>query len=201
MYYKKDWLWKNICVTDSSDMNIEPIQGDRCFIIGQHVREKQKLHQVTENLLAGGFRYFNIFGEQAELWKELILKRRGDNKNLQIESSKVDRIKMSYDLAMFSTLFPESLNIVLSDDEYFTEYLIEDLDNIFYNKSEFTVYDWQKFRSGFEFNYHGKDGIISVSNVTVLGFLGEEKYFQMSDKGFRYKLFDGKSFYEIWKES
>ena len=128
MYYKKDWLWKNICVTDSSDMNIEPIQGDRCFIIGQHVREKQKLHQVTENLLAGGFRYFNIFGEQAELWKELILKRRGDNKNLQIESSKVDRIKMSYDLAMFSTLFPESLNIVLSDDEYFTEYLIEDLD-------------------------------------------------------------------------
>ena len=201
MYYKKDWLWKNICVTDSRDMNIEPIQGERCFIIGQHVSEKQKLYQVTDNLLAGGFRYFNIFGAQAELWKELILKRRGDNKNLQIESSKVDRIKMSYDLAMFSTLFPESLNIVLSDDEYFTDYLIEDITNIFSHKSEFTVYDWQKFRSGFEFNYHGKDGIISVSNVTVLGFLGEEKYFQMSDKGFRYKLFDGKSFYEIWKES
>ncbi len=33
---------------------------------------------------------------------------------------------------------------MISDDEYFTEYLVEDLDNIFSGKSLFTPSDWKK---------------------------------------------------------
>ena len=106
---------------------------------------------------------------------------------------------MSYNIAMLSTLKPESINFVISDDEYFTEYLIEDLHDIFCEEFQFTIHDWRKFRDGFEFNYHSKDAIISVSKKDVLiGFLGEEKYFSTFDKAIRYKLFVAKSFSEIW---
>lgn len=93
-----------------------------------------------------------------------------------------------------------SINFIISDDEYFTSYLLEDLNNIFSGKSEFTTSDWQKFRAGYEFNYGGKDAIISISKDILIGFLGEEKIFKNIDKAFREKLFDGKNFYEIWND-
>ena len=92
------------------------------------------------------------------------------------------------------------LSRILSAPPYFTEYLYEDLHNIFSGKARFSPYDWQRFRSGFEFKVYGKDAIVSIYNGVVVGFLGEEKKFDTMDKGFRYKLFDGKSFEEIWDE-
>ncbi|WP_459129736.1 hypothetical protein [Guggenheimella bovis] len=89
---------------------------------------------------------------------------------------------------------------MLSDDEYFTDYLLEDLERIFSGKSAFTPYDWQKFRSGFEFKYQGKDAIVSILDGIVIGFLGEEMHFDSMFKGFHYELFFGKSFYDIWEE-
>ena len=97
-------------------------------------------------------------------------------------------------------LKPESTNFVISDDEYFTEYLIEDLHDIFSEKSKFTPFDWKKFKDGYEFIYHKKDAIVSISGDISIGFLKKEKIFNSIDKAFRYKLFDGKSFNEIWDE-
>lgn len=109
-------------------------------------------------------------------------------------------MSMSYNLAMLATLKPESTNFVISDDEYFTEYLIEDLHDIFSEKSKFTPFDWKKFKDGYEFIYHKKDAIVSISGDISIGFLKKEKIFNSIDKAFRYKLFDGKSFNEIWDE-
>lgn len=200
MYYKSEWVWNNICILDSHDMNLEPQSGDHCFIIGHHVKHQSVLDRAAKILIMGGFCYFNIFGEQAELWEEAILKK-AEKKDLpQIETSKVAREEMSYNLAMLATLKPGSMNYVFSDDEYFTEYLVQDVQDIVSGKSKFTPYDWQKFRRGFEFNYHGKDAIISISNGVVVGFLREAKSFRTIMEGFRYELFDGKSFNEIWEE-
>lgn len=120
--------------------------------------------------------------------------------SIEIEASTLARAEMSYNLAMLASLKPQKINFVLSDDDYFTEYLYEDLHNIFSGKARFSPYDWQRFRSGFEFKVYGKDAIVSIYNGVVVGFLGEEKKFDTMDKGFRYKLFDGKSFEEIWDE-
>lgn len=121
-------------------------------------------------------------------------------RQIQVEASKIDRMSMSYNLAMLATLKLESTNFVISDDEYFTEYLIEDLHDILSGRSKFTPFDWKKFKDGYEFIYHKKDDIVSISEDIVIGFLKKEKIFNSIDKAFRYKLFDGKSFNEIWDE-
>lgn len=199
MYYN-NWIWKNIFVIDSHDMKFDAFPGDHCFIIGHHIKSKSILEEAVDNLLKAGFTYFNIFGQQANLWAEAILIKGRGERQIQVEKSSVDRMRMSYDLAMLARLKEKSINFVISDDEYFTSYLIEDLQDIFSGKSKFTLLDWKKFRAGYEFNYAGKDAIISVSTDVLIGFLGKEKNFSSMDKAFRDKLFDGKNFYEIWSE-
>lgn len=109
-------------------------------------------------------------------------------------------MRMVYDLAMLAILKPDSVNYVVSDDEYFTEYLVKDLQDIYSDRSHFTVYDWKKFRDGFEFVYNDKDAIVSYSKQLQIGFLGQEKKFNSIEKGFKNKIFDGKNLFEIWEE-
>lgn len=200
MHYKNKWICNNICISDINDMNFEICSGEHCFIIGHHIKEKYILKEAINRLVTAGFDYFNIFGEQADLWSEVIITKENQKRQIQVEASKIDRISMSYNLAMLATLKPESTNFVISDDEYFTEYLIEDLHDILSGRSKFTPFDWKKFKDGYEFIYHKKDAIVSISEDIVLGFLKKEKIFNSIDKAFRYKLFDGKSFNEIWDE-
>lgn len=199
--YENKWVWQNIYVRDSHDMRFEVFPGDHCFIIGHHVKSKSILEEAADKLVKAGFNYFNIFGEEANLWAEVILiKAKEKRQSIHVEQSKVDMVRMTYDLAILATLKENSINFVVSDDEYFTSYLLEDLNDIFSGKSEFATSDWQKFRAGYEFNYGGKDAIISISKDILIGFLGEEKIFENIDKAFREKLFDGKNFYEIWND-
>ena len=200
MYYTGKWIEKNIYLLDSHDMQVDLVQGDHCFLIGYHVKFPSTVNQTSAKLIEGGFRYFNIFGKRAHLWEEALFQKAGSEIPIQIEASTIARQEMSYTLAMLATLKPQNINFVLSDDEWFTEYLVEDLHTIFSGKSLFTPYDWQKFRSGFEFKVHGKDAIVSVCDGVVAGFLGEEKAFDSIDKAFRHPLFDGKSFIELWEE-
>lgn len=190
----------NISILDSHDMSIDAIQGDHCFLIGHHVNHLPGLRQTAHLLLAGGFHYFNIFGEQANLWKAVLVQLADPQNTMTIETSKVDNLAFSYTLAMVASLQPHAQNVVLSDDDLFTDYLVQDVQDILHGKSGFSPTDWQKFRSGFEFNYHGKDAIVSVQEGVVVGFLGEEKTFASCDRAFRDKLFDGRSFREIWEE-
>ncbi|WP_454205960.1 hypothetical protein [Peptoniphilus sp. Marseille-Q6390] len=201
MYNDNKWIWKNIYVRDSRDMSFDAFPGEHCFIIGHHVKSKSVIKEATDNLVNAGFSYFNIFGQQANLWAEAILiKAKEKRQSIHLEQSKVDMIRMTYNLAMLATLKEESINLIISDDEYFTSYLLEDLYDIFSGKSEFTPLNWQKFRAGYEFNYCGKDAIISISKDILIGFLGEEKIFENINEAFREKLFEGKNFYEIWND-
>lgn len=199
MNYYNEWIRDNIFVIDIHDMKIGKYKGDNCFIIGHHIREQYIIDNSVKNLLNGGFNYFNIFGEQSNLWAKAIDMQAIDQNVVTIEKSKVDRNAMPYNLAMYATLEPESRNFVFSDDEYFTEYLIEDMNDIFSGETPFTPYDWQKFKCGFEFTYNGKDAIVSISDDVVVGFLGEEKTFKTIYKGFNDKIFEGKSLVEIWE--
>lgn len=99
------------------------------------------------------------------------------------------------------TFETESINYLISDDEYFTEYIIEDLDDILNENTLFTPSDWKRFRDGYEFTYHNKNAIISIGEDLLIGFLGNEKSFSYSDKGINAYIFDGISFAEIWIDS
>lgn len=200
MYYDNYWILENICILDSYNMVFEPILGNHCFIIGHHMKTKYILENTAKKLLDSGFDYFNIFGQQANLWSEALLSKNNSHNKIHIETTIIDNMRMVYDLAMLSILKSESVNYVVSDDDYFTEYLVEDLQNIFEGNSPFTVYDWKMFRDGFEFVYNNKDAIISYSKQLQIGFLGQEKSFNSIEKGFKYKLFDGKNLFEIWSE-
>lgn len=200
MYYNYEWIWDNICIKDSHVMNFEPISGDNAFIISHHVRDKLKIERAVKSLLENGFRYFNIFGEFSDLWAKAISIRSKTSNKIKIEASKIEMSRMVYDLAIMKVLKPDLTNYVISDDEYFTEYLVEALEKIISGKSTLTPYDWKEFKEGFEFSYNKKDAIISVSNDIIVGFLGDEKTFDNIDDAFYYKIFDGKSLYEIWKE-
>lgn len=200
MYYDNERLWDNICIKDSYVMDFEPISGDNAFIISHHLREKLKIEKGVKSLLEQGYRYFNIFGEFSDLWAKAISIRAKTSSKIKIEASKIERSRMVYDLAMMRVLRPDLTNYVISDDEYFTGYLVEDLEKILSGKSLFTPYDRKEFKDGFEFSYNKKDAIISVSNDIVLGFLGAERSFDTLYDAFYCKLFDGKNLYEIWEE-
>lgn len=200
MYYNYEWIGDNICIKDSHVMNFEPISGNNAFIISHHVRDKLKIERGVKSLLENGFRYFNIFGEFSDLWAKAISIGSKTSNKIKIEASKIEMSRMVYDLAMMKVLKPDLINYVISDDEYFTEYLVEDLEKIISGKSTFTPYDWKEFKEGLEFSYNKKDAIISVSKDIVIGFLGDEKTFDTINDAFYYKIFDGKSLYEIWNE-
>lgn len=200
MYYDNERLWDNICIKDSYVMDFEPISGDNAFIISHHLREKLKIEKGVKSLLEQGYRYFNIFREFSDLWAKAISIRAKTSSKIKIEASKIERSRMVYDLAMMRVLRPDLTNYVISDDEYFTGYLVEDLEKILSGKSLFTPYDRKEFKDGFEFSYNKKDAIISVSNDIVLGFLGAERSFDTLYDAFYCKLFDGKNLYEIWEE-
>ena len=200
MYYDNERPWDNICIKDSYVMDFEPISGDNAFIISHHLREKLKIEKGVKSLLEQGYRYFNIFGEFSDLWAKAISIRAKTSSKIKIEASKIERSRMVYDLAMMRVLRPDLTNYVISDDEYFTGYLVEDLEKILSGKSLFTPYDRKEFKDGFKFSYNKKDAIISVSNDIVLGFLGAERSFDTLYDAFYCKLFDGKNLYEIWEE-
>lgn len=73
MHYKNKWIWNNICISDINDMNFEICSGEHCFIIGHHIKEKYILKEAINRLVTAGFDYFNIFGEHADLWSEVII--------------------------------------------------------------------------------------------------------------------------------
>lgn len=75
MHYKNKWICNNICISDINDMNFEICSGEHCFIIGHHIKEKSILIETIDRFVTAGFDYFNIFGEQADLWSEVIIKK------------------------------------------------------------------------------------------------------------------------------
>ncbi|MGR7839932.1 hypothetical protein ACU68U_02550 [Finegoldia sp. P3-F-LR] len=131
------------------------------------------------------------------MWKNAINNLSNDD-SIRIESSKVARIEMAYNLCMMSKLHPNRTNLIISNDEYFTEYLVEDVNDISSGNSRFTVDDWAKFRAGFEFIYNGKDAIVSVCEGVILGYLGEEVEYDTIMEAFMDKIFDGKSLNQIY---
>ena len=101
-------------------MKIDLPHGNHCFIIGHHVELQSTLNQTSAKLLEGGFRYFNIFGERAPVWKDALSKKAGSGRSIEIEASTVAREEMCYTLAMLASMKPDEINFVLSDDFYFT---------------------------------------------------------------------------------
>lgn len=198
MYYNNDWLYDNLFAKDSNDFDIDPISGENCFIIANNISSGFMIKKAVNKLFKTGYKYFNIFGEYANLWAEIIYSIAKDSKNINVEASELDLMKLAYDLGIYVTLKTKSINYLISDDEYLTEYIIEALNDILNDNTLFTPSDWKKFRDGFEFTYHNQDAVISIGEDLLIGFLGKEKSFSYSDKGINEGIFDGKSFAEIW---
>lgn len=198
MYYNNDWLYNNLCAKDSNDFDIDPISGENCFIIANNISSGFMIKKAVNKLFKTGYKYFNIFGEYANLWAEIIYSIAKDSKNINVEASELDLMKLAYDLGIYVTLKTKSINYLISDDEYLTEYIIEDLNDILNDNTLFTPSDWKIFRDGFEFTYHNQDAVISIGEDLLIGFLGKEKSFSYSDKRINEGIFDGKSFAEIW---
>lgn len=159
------------------------------------------IEKVAHRLIILGYEYFFIFGEYANLWEETIYSISNTKIHISIEASELDLMKLAYDLGVYISFKDKSVNYLISDDEYFTEYIIDDLDDILNDNTLFTPFDWKKFRDGFEFTYHDKDAIISIGEDLLIRFLGNEKRFSYTDKGINATIFDGKSFAEIWINS
>lgn len=183
MYYGNEWLDPNLCVKDSHDLDINPISGENCFIIDININNRFMIEKTVNKLMQLGYKYFSIFGEYAKLWEEAIYSLSKDENNIEVEASELDLLKLSYDLGVNISFENKSVNYLISDDEYFTEYIIEDLDDILNENTLFTPADWKKFRGVFEFTYHDKDAIISIGEDLVIGFMGHKKIFSCTDKG------------------
>lgn len=72
MYYENAWLYPNLCVKDSHNLDIDPISGDNCFIIANNINNRFKIEKPVSKLIKISFKYFSIFGEYAKLWEEII---------------------------------------------------------------------------------------------------------------------------------
>lgn len=201
MYYENKRIYPNLCVNDNHNLDIDPISGDNSFIIANNISDSAMMENAINKLIKSGFKYFSIFGEYANLWEEIIYSLTKEENSIKVEVSDLDLMKLAYNLSVYVTFETESINYLISDDEYFTEYIIEDLDDILNENTLFTPSDWKRFRDGYEFTYHNKDAIISIGEDLLIGFLGNEKSFSYSDKGINAYIFDGISFAEIWIDS
>lgn len=201
MYYENKWIYTNLCVKDNHNLDIDPISGDNCFIIANNISDSSIVENAINKLIKSGFKYFSIFGEYSNLWEEIIYSLAKEENGIKVEASNLDLMKLAYDLGVYVNFKTMSINYLISDDEYLTEYIIEDLGEILNENTLFTPSDWKKFRDGFEFTHHNKNAIISISKYLLIGFLGKEKSFFYSDKGINSAIFDGKSFAEIWIDS
>lgn len=202
MAFKNRRLLGNIFVSDGpmEGVNRGP-SGDHCFLIGHHPHPPRRLDSLARTLRKKGYRYFNIFGQEDLLWKEAILRSFSGEELPEIHTSKVAREEQAYALALLSQTRPSRINFVLSDDEFFTDYLMEDVQNILSGNAPFSLSDWQEFLHGYEFRYHGKDAILSLfSQGIVVGFLGKEKSYDSMWEAFQERVFDGRNFYDIWDE-
>lgn len=177
MYYNNDWLYNNLCAKDSNDFDIDPISGENCFIIANNIGDSFMIKKAVNKLFKTGYKYFNIFGEYANLWEEIIYSIAKDTKNINVEACDLDLMKLAYDLGVYISFKDESINYLISDDEYLTEYIIGDLDDILNDNTLFTPSDWKKFRDGFEFTCHDKDAIISIGEKLMIGFWEMKKCF------------------------
>lgn len=146
MYYENEWIYPNLCVKDSHDLDINPISGENCFIIANNINNRLMIEKTVNKLIKLGFKYFSIFGYHAKLWEEIIYSLSKDKNHIEVEASVLDLMKLAYDLGVYLSLTDKSLNYLISDDEYLTEYIIEDLDDILNDNTLFTPYDWKKFR-------------------------------------------------------
>ncbi len=196
-----EWITENIFVYDSNNFtNLKISKGHSCFIIGHHVKDKIKIQKISNLLLEKGYEKFFVFGEQALLWTRILYKYTKNNPAIRIEASKIANEELAYNLAFISEEFPKLDNLVISDDFYFTEYLVKDYENIIKGEYTFSVNDWKKFRQGFEFQYNNKDCILSINDGILIGFLGKEKLYPDIVIAFKEEIFDGHSFEEIWDD-
>ena len=62
------------------------------------------LKKAVNKLFKTGYMYFNIFGEYANLWAEIIYSIAKDSKNINVEASELDLMKLAYDLGIYVTL-------------------------------------------------------------------------------------------------
>lgn len=70
---------------DSHNFDFELVKGYHGFIIGHHIKDKKLLEKLINKILSTNYRYFNVFGEKANLWRRLISKKaKGE---IEIESS------------------------------------------------------------------------------------------------------------------
>lgn len=51
MYYWNKIIRNNIYIFDSHDMDIDPIEGDKCFLIVHHVQKKSIIIETVKKLL------------------------------------------------------------------------------------------------------------------------------------------------------
>ncbi len=177
MYYNNDWLYNNLCAKDSSDFDIDPISGKNCFIISNNINNRFMIEKTVNKLITSGFKLLFIFGEYANLWEELIYSISKEENHIEVEVSKLDLMKLVYDLGVNISFKDNSVNYLISDDEYLTEYIIEDLDDILNENTLFTASDWKKFRDGYEFTYHDKDAIKVLEKNLWLVFWEMKKCF------------------------
>lgn len=119
---------------------------------------------------------------------------------MKIEASTVALEELSYNLAMFSVLYPETKNIVIGDDSEFLDGVLEDAYRVINGHTLFSAHDWYRFKSGFEFNYNNKDAIISIYDRVMLGFIGQEQEFGSISQAFYSHVFDDKTFNQVWRE-
>lgn len=200
MYYNYEWINDNICVHDSHNMNFETIKAKRLFLIVHHTKDERRANEAVQKIISANYDYIGIFGEMAPIWKKAIEKFYDNKKDIKIEITKTELMQMSYDIAMYSKLYPDEKIFLVSDDEFFTE-IAEDILKIIDGTSTFTVEDWIKFKKGCEFNYKGKDAIVVLGKEkTYAGFLNNIKEYDSFDDMSKNAKFDGNRFREVWKE-
>lgn len=197
-YYPNGEIWENTYARYDEQMTCYPYLGDQCFLITHHFQDIDVIREQVKNISKNGYHYVNIFGQHALLWKtelQAVLPQ-----SVKIEASTIALDELSYNLAMFSVLYPETKNIVIGDDSEFLAAVLEDAYRVINGHTLFSAHDWYRFKSGFEFNYNNKDAIISIYDRVMLGFIGQEQEFDSISQAFYSHVFDDKTFNQVWRE-
>lgn len=201
MIKKYEWVYKNICLCFSLNLDFEPIKAKRCFIVACTNRNFNDIYAAVKTLYDAGYRHYYICGTYFDMYEEaleLISKPDDDIEIFAIGQKYY--LYMEKDLALQAMLCEADGEdiFVLSDDRFYTTFM-QHISDVINMNNKITFEDWKKFQKGYEFNYKGKDAIIVIGEKKVYaGFLNNvqefNSYFEMNHQ----KLFGKEQFIDVW---
>lgn len=198
--FMKKFVTSNFIIVDYKCKNIEFKSPLKCFIIWHFAKgDLNALEEKLSKIIQAGCRYFRLFGEHYAIVFDLI-KRLDVFNEFEVYGSQVDLDRITQDIIFYHSEENIPYCYLIEDISGFSNMIIEDFAINHKTLTEIVLERIEENSNVVEFEYNGKDCVVSLQEDLIIGYLGHERRFDYPFYALSMNVFDGKCLLEIWDE-